>query len=119
MLRREFGDAWVYKTSDRWKSGIPDVLICREGRFFAVELKVGNNKATRIQLYVLEQIKRAGGRVAVCRSVDLRPSLRSGITRLREYSFTFLNRLNVPVGVSLCVVVWIRSGIYLLTKEVI
>lgn len=49
----------------------------------------------------------------------LRRSSRSGITRLREYSFTFLNRLNVPVGVSLCVVVWIRSGIYLLTKEVI
>lgn len=49
----------------------------------------------------------------------LRQSLRSGITRLREYSSTFLNRLNVPVGVSLCVVVWIRSGIYLLTKEVI
>jgi len=82
MLRREFGDAWVYKTSDRWKAGIPDVLICRKGRF-------------------------------------LRRSLRSGITRLREYSFTFLNRLNVPVGVWLCVVVWIRSGIYLLTKEVI
>ena len=70
MLRREFSDAWVYKTSDRWKAGIPDVLICRKGRFFAAELKVGNNKATRLQLYVLEQIKRAGGRVAVCRSVD-------------------------------------------------
>jgi len=70
MLRREFGDAWVYKTSDRWKAGIPDVLICRKGRFFAAELKAGNNKATRLQLYVLEQIKRAGGRVAVCRSVD-------------------------------------------------
>jgi hypothetical protein len=70
MLRREFSDAWVYKTSDRWKSGIPDVLICRKGRFFAAELKAGNNKATRLQFYVLKQIKRAGGRAAVCRSVD-------------------------------------------------
>ena len=70
MIKREFPDAWVYKTSDRWKSGIPDILVCKEGRFFAVELKVGNNKATRLQLYVLKQIKRAGGRVAVCRSVD-------------------------------------------------
>ena len=70
MLKKEFRDAWVYKTSDRWKSGIPDILVCKEGRFFAVELKVGNNKATRLQLYVLKQIKRAGGRVAVCRSVD-------------------------------------------------
>ena len=70
MLKKEFRDAWVYKTSDRWKSGIPDVLVCREGRFFAIELKVGNNKATRLQLYVLKKIKRAGGCVAVCRSVD-------------------------------------------------
>ena len=48
-------------------------------------------------------------------------SLRSAIERgaTLGYSFTFLNRLNVPVGVSLCVVVWIRLGIYLLTKEVI
>ena len=70
MLKKEFRGAWIYKTSDRWKSGIPDILVCKEGRFFAVELKVGNNKATRLQLYVLKQIKRAGGRVAVCRSVD-------------------------------------------------
>jgi len=72
MLRREFGDAWVYKTSDRWKSGIPDVLICRKVLLFAVELKIGNRKGRnfRLQLHVLEQIKRAGGRVAVCRGVD-------------------------------------------------
>lgn len=70
MLKRDFPEAWIYKTADRWKSGIPDVLICRKGRFFAAELKAGNNKATRLQLYVLKQIKRAGGRAAVCRSVD-------------------------------------------------
>jgi len=70
LLKKEFRDAWVYKTADRWKSGIPDILVCRGGRFFAIELKVGNNKATRLQLHVLKQIKRAGGRVAVCRSVD-------------------------------------------------
>jgi hypothetical protein len=70
MLKKEFRDVWVYKTADRWKSGIPDVLVCKEGRFFAAELKVGKNKATRLQLSVLRKIQRAGGRVAVCRSVD-------------------------------------------------
>ena len=70
MLKKEFRDAWIYKTADRWKSGIPDVLVCKEGRFFAAELKVGKNKATRLQLSVLRKIQRAGGRVAVCRSVD-------------------------------------------------
>jgi hypothetical protein len=70
MLKKEFPKAWVYKTSDRWKVRIPDVLVCREGRFFATELKVGKNKPTRLQLYVLKQIHCACGRVAVCRSVD-------------------------------------------------
>jgi len=72
MLRKEFGDAWVYKTSDRWKAGIPDLLICRKGFLFATELKIGNRKGRgfKLQLHVLGQIKRAGGRVAVCRSVD-------------------------------------------------
>ena len=72
MLKREYGDAWVYKTADRWKSGIPDLLICRKGFLFAAELKIGNRKGRgfKLQLHVLEQIKRAGGRVAVCRSVD-------------------------------------------------
>ena len=69
-LKKEYRDAWVYKTADRWKSGIPDILVCRGGRFFAIELKVGNNKATRLQEHVLKKIQSAGGRVAVCRSVD-------------------------------------------------
>ena len=70
MLKREYPNAWVYKTSDRWVSGIPDILICLEGGFFAIELKVGRNKATKLQDYVLNMIKRAGGSSGVCRSVD-------------------------------------------------
>ena len=70
MLKSEFRDAWVYKTSDRWRSGIPDILICHKGCFVATELKAGRYKATKLQRYVLEMIRRAGGRAAVCRSVD-------------------------------------------------
>ena len=78
MLKKEFPYAWVYKTADRWKAGIPDILACNEGRFFAAELKVGKNTATKLQLYVLKQIKRAGGCSAVCRSVDEVRSLIKG-----------------------------------------
>jgi len=72
MLKKDFADAWVYKTSDKCKYGIPDLLICSKGHFFAAELKVGNRKGRRfkLQLYYLEQIKCAGGSAAVCRSVD-------------------------------------------------
>jgi hypothetical protein len=32
-----------YKTSYRWKAGIPDVLYLQERTLFCAELKVGNN----------------------------------------------------------------------------
>jgi len=61
---------WLYKTADRWTSGIPDLILCIEGKFYAIELKVGKNKPTRIQAHALEKIKSAGGYSAVCRSID-------------------------------------------------
>lgn len=60
----------MYKAADRFTSGIPDLLICWKGGFYAVELKVGFNQATLIQEYVMREIRRAGGRAAVCRSVE-------------------------------------------------
>jgi len=35
----------------------------------AIELKVGKNKPTRIQQYVLKKIEKAGGQSGVCRSI--------------------------------------------------
>ena len=70
FIKSEYPDAWIYKAADRFTSGIPDLLICRKGLFYAIELKVGSNKATKLQEYVLRQIHRAGGRTAVCRTVD-------------------------------------------------
>ena len=54
-------DCYVIKTSDRFTAGIPDILICMEGRFIALELKVGKNKPTKIQDYHLRKIRKAGG----------------------------------------------------------
>ena len=70
FIRKNYPDAWVYKASDRFTSGIPDLIICKEGLFYAIELKVGSNKATPIQGYVMRQIRVAGGRACVCRSVE-------------------------------------------------
>ena len=70
FLKKHYPDAWVYKASDKWISGIPDLLICKEGRFYAIELKVGRNKATPIQEFVIRKIHEAGGRVSVCWSVE-------------------------------------------------
>jgi len=46
------------------------LILCIEGKFYAIELKVGRNKPTKIQAHVLEKIKSAGGHSAVCRSID-------------------------------------------------
>lgn len=62
--------SWVYKTADRFKSGIPDILVLCQGKFIAIELKVRGKKAKPIQEYTLEKIQEAGGAGAVCYSVN-------------------------------------------------
>jgi len=70
FIKREYPKVWLYKSADRFTSGIPDLIICLEGLFYAIELKVGSNKATPIQAVVIRKIQEAGGRAAVCRSLD-------------------------------------------------
>jgi len=70
FLKAEYPKAWVYKAADRWTSGIPDLLMCVDGRFVAIELKAGKNQPTKIQKYVIESICASGGRATVCRSVE-------------------------------------------------
>ena len=43
------------------KSGIPDLLICCNGYFLAVELKSSKGKVSELQNHQIEQIKKAGG----------------------------------------------------------
>ena len=50
--------------------GTPDYLVLYRGQFYGLELKVGKNKPTRIQLHIMEKIKQAGGTATVCRSVS-------------------------------------------------
>ena len=43
------------------KAGVPDLLICCNGRFLGVELKASGGKPTDLQLHHLDQIRKAGG----------------------------------------------------------
>jgi hypothetical protein len=52
---------WYTKVQQRSKRGDPDIILCVNGRFMAWELKVGNNKVTRLQAHVLKLIEDAGG----------------------------------------------------------
>ena len=55
--------AYFIKThGDRFsRVGTPDILACVNGHFVAVEVKAENGKPSELQLYHLEQIRKAGG----------------------------------------------------------
>ena len=51
------------------RSGVPDLLIVRNGEALWVEVK-GDSDVTRLQAHTLGQLRRVGCRVLVARSVD-------------------------------------------------
>ena len=54
---------WVLKTWSNGiqREGIPDLLICCNGYFLGVELKAENGKPSNLQLWNIEEIRKAGG----------------------------------------------------------
>lgn len=61
---------WFYKSADRFTSGIPDLLICWNGKFCALELKTTKGRVTKLQEHVLRSIETCGGITYVIRSMD-------------------------------------------------
>ena len=51
-------------------AGIPDIIACIDGSFFAFEVKTVTGKATPLQETTIRKILAAGGTAAVMRSVD-------------------------------------------------
>ena len=43
------------------RSGVPDIVACVNGHFFAIECKAGKNKPTALQVREIETIRKAGG----------------------------------------------------------
>ena len=61
--------AWKAHGGRFGTAGIPDVICCYRGRFFAFEVKVPGNKPTEIQQATIDRLKQAGARVFVVNSV--------------------------------------------------
>jgi Holliday junction resolvase len=51
-------------------AGIPDIICCYKGRFFAFEVKNETGRVTNLQKAIIEKLNRAGGVAVVVRSVD-------------------------------------------------
>lgn len=60
---KEFKDLYYFfpATGGYGRSGVPDIVGCYEGRFFAIECKAGNNTATELQKREISAINRADG----------------------------------------------------------
>ena len=64
------GESFFWKVSERFSSGIPDIVGFCRGKAFAIELKVGRNKQTELQKRTMDDMMRAGVLTAVCYSVN-------------------------------------------------
>ena len=53
------------------RSGVPDIVCCKQGRFFAVECKAGRNKPTALQELEIQKIQRAKGNAFVINEDNL------------------------------------------------
>ena len=69
--------AWKTHGGVYGTAGIPDIIACVNGRFFAFEVKTASGKATQLQQATIRKILAAGGTALVARSVDeVRDALR-------------------------------------------
>lgn len=74
-VKAQFPRAYCIKLADRFRRGLPDILIvCRaainDPHVLFVEAKIATGRVTKIQAVEHEAIERAGGRVIVAKSVD-------------------------------------------------
>jgi Holliday junction resolvase len=52
-------------------SGIPDIIVCCNGKFLAIECKAGDNKPTALQERNMQQIRDNGGVAIVVNEENL------------------------------------------------
>ena len=61
--------AWKTHGGVYGTAGIPDIIACIDGRFFAFEVKTDKGRTTKLQESTIRKILAAGGTAVVVRSV--------------------------------------------------
>lgn len=62
--------AWKEHGGMYGTAGVPDIIACIGGRFYAFEVKTDKGKATALQEATIRKIQNAGGIAVIVRSVD-------------------------------------------------
>ena len=52
---------YAHKNITTNKKGIPDIIVCYRGKYIALEVKRPGGKPTELQLWNINEIRRAGG----------------------------------------------------------
>lgn len=68
----EGAGAFVFKVhgGPQMMAGLPDLIVCYQGKFWGVEVKQPGQKPTARQLFVHSLIRKSGGEVIVATCVD-------------------------------------------------
>lgn len=83
VLKSEGAYYFFPATHGYGRSGVPDVIACVNGHFFAIECKAGTNKPTTLQVRELEAIRRCGG-VAVVANEENWDMVRDIVRKLKD-----------------------------------
>ena len=72
LRKQERSFAYKAKGDPRQQKGIPDIILCWDGAYFAFEVKVPGRekKVTDYQRHVLNKVKEAGGGAYVVTSLQ-------------------------------------------------
>ena len=62
---KPYGVFW--KASDRYVSGIPDIIGCVNGNFVCIEMKIDYGKPTPLQVFFMDAIEQNDGYAIVVR----------------------------------------------------
>lgn len=58
---KKLDNLWVLKTQEKTRKGVPDLLICANGKFVAIELKAYKKNPDPLQQFELNCIAASGG----------------------------------------------------------
>ena len=63
---------WYIKTwgAGFGRGGVPDIIVCADGRFVALEVKNEAGRVSKLQELEARHIRKSGGAVEVVRSLD-------------------------------------------------
>jgi len=60
-LKIDYPDAYFFKTQERGRRGVLDIIGCENSKFFTLELKTDDGKLDDLQRHTIQRVRKAGG----------------------------------------------------------